>query len=94
MANLVKRLSLPEAIGLSVSVICPTVTAAFNITLVVQAAGAAAPLAFAIGTVAMVLVALSFMAFTHRVATPARPTRISRTPSAAVWASSRAGACC
>ncbi|MDB6083464.1 MAG: hypothetical protein JWN43_1345 [Gammaproteobacteria bacterium] len=68
MAKLVKRLSLPEAIGLSVSVICPTVTAAFNITLVVQAAGAAAPLAFAIGTVAMVLVALSFMAFTHRVA--------------------------
>ena len=66
--NLVKRLSLPEAIGLSVSVICPTVTAAFNITLVAQAAGAAAPLAFAIGTVAMVLVALSFMAFTHRVA--------------------------
>jgi amino acid transporter len=68
MAKLVKRLSLPEAVGLSVSVICPTVTAAFNITLVVQAAGAAAPLAFAIGTVAMVLVALSFMAFTHRVA--------------------------
>jgi amino acid transporter len=68
MAKLVKRLSLPEAVGLSVSVICPTVTAAFNITLVVQAAGAAAPLAFAIGTVAMVLVALSFIAFTHRVA--------------------------
>jgi amino acid transporter len=68
MAKLVKRLSLPEAIGLSVSVICPTVTAAFNITLVVQSAGAAAPLAFAIGTIAMVLVALSFMAFTHRVA--------------------------
>lgn len=67
MVNLVKRLSLPEAVGLSVSVICPTVTAAFNITLVVQAAGAAAPLAFAIGTVAMVLVALSFIAFTHRV---------------------------
>jgi len=64
----VKRLSLPEAIGMSVSVICPTVTAAFNITLVVQAAGAAAPLAFAIGTIAMILVALSFMAFTHRVA--------------------------
>src|ERR1700686_4703606 len=68
MATLVKRLSLPEAIGLSVSVIFPTVTAAFNITLVVQAAGGAAPPAFAIGTVAMVLVALSFMAFTHRVA--------------------------
>jgi amino acid transporter len=67
MTNLVKRLSLPEAIGLSLSVICPTVTAAFNVTLVVQAAGPAAPLAFVIGTVAMVLVALSFMAFTHRV---------------------------
>jgi amino acid transporter len=53
---------------MSVSVICPTVTAAFNVALVVQAAGPAAPLAFAIGTVAMVLVALSFMAFTHRVA--------------------------
>jgi amino acid transporter len=67
MTNLAKRLSLPEAIGMSLSVICPTVTAAFNVTLVVQAAGPAAPLAFVIGTVAMVLVALSFMAFTHRV---------------------------
>ena len=34
----------------------------------VQAAGPAAPLTFAIGTVAMALVALSFIAFTHRVA--------------------------
>src|SRR5271163_2891849 len=68
MANLVSRLSLPEAVGMSISVICPTVTAAFNVTLVVQSAGAAAPLAFAIGTVAMVLVALSFIAFTRRVA--------------------------
>jgi amino acid transporter len=67
MTPLKRRLSLPEAIGLSLSVICPTVTAAFNVTLVVQATGAAAPLSFVIGTVAMVLVALSFMAFTHRV---------------------------
>jgi amino acid transporter len=62
------RLSLPEAVGLSLSIICPSVTAAFNVTLVAQATGAAAPLAFAIGTVAMALIALSFMAFTHRVA--------------------------
>ena len=62
------RLSLPEAVGLSLSIICPSVTAAFNVTLVAQATGAAAPLAFAIGTVAMVLIALSFMAFTRRVA--------------------------
>src|SRR5271156_2980468 len=68
MTSLAARLKLPEAIGLSLSVISPTVTAAFNITLVVQAVGEAAPLVFAIGMVAMVLVALSFMAFTHRVA--------------------------
>ena len=68
MARLISRLSLPESVGLSLAVISPTVTAAFNITLVVQAAGPAAPLTFAIGTIAMVLVALSFMAFTHRVA--------------------------
>ncbi len=68
MPHLARRLSLPEAIGLSVSIICPTVTAAFNITLVVQAAGAAAPLAFVIGTLAMLLIALSFMAFGRRVA--------------------------
>ncbi len=68
MTGLLSRLRLPEAVGLSLSVISPTVTAAFNITLVVQAAGPAAPLAFAIGMVAMGLVALSFMAFTHRVA--------------------------
>jgi amino acid transporter len=68
MAHLISRLSLPEAVGMSLSIICPTVTAAFNITLVAQAAGPAAPLAFAIGTVAMALVALSFIAFTRRVA--------------------------
>ncbi len=68
MSTLATRLQLPEAVGLSLSVIAPTVTAAFNITLVVQAAGPAAPLAFAIGMAAMALVALSFMAFTHRVA--------------------------
>jgi amino acid transporter len=68
MTQLISRLSLPEALGLSLSIICPSVTAAFNVTLVAQATGPAAPLAFAIGTVAMGLIALSFMAFTHRVA--------------------------
>jgi len=68
MTSLVSRLRLPEAVGLSLSVVSPTVTAAFNITLIVQAAGPAAPLTFVIGMIAMALVALSFMAFTHRVA--------------------------
>jgi amino acid transporter len=67
MTTLVRRLHLPEALALSFAVIAPTVTAAFNITLVVQSAGPAAPLAFAIGMLAMALVALSFMAFAHRV---------------------------
>ena len=39
MSTLATRLQLPEAVGLSLSVIAQTVTAAFNITLVVQAAG-------------------------------------------------------
>jgi len=68
MTSLVSRLRLPEAVGLSLSVVSPTVTAAFNITLVVQATGPAAPLALAIGMVATGLVSLSFMSFTHRVA--------------------------
>src|SRR6204780_5769067 len=68
MTSLVSRLRLPEALGLSLSVVSPTVTAAFNITLIVQATGPAAPLAFAIGMIATALVALSFMSFTHRVA--------------------------
>ncbi len=66
--TLVKRLSLPEAVGLSLSMICPSVTAAFNVSLVAGATGPAAPLAFAIATLAMTLIALSFTAFAHRVA--------------------------
>ena len=66
--TLVARLSLPEAVGMSLSIICPSVAAAFNVTLVAQAMGPAAPLGFAIGTLAMALVSVSFMAFTHRVA--------------------------
>jgi amino acid transporter len=68
VTRLASRLSLPEAVGLSLSVISPTTTAAFNITLVAQAAGPAAPLAFAIGMFGMALIALSFMAFAQRVA--------------------------
>lgn len=68
MTSFISRLSLPEAVGLSLAVISPTVTAAFNITLIVQATGPAAPLTFAIGTVAMALIALSFIAFSRRLA--------------------------
>jgi amino acid transporter len=68
MVKLVSRLTVLEALGMSLAIVSPTVTAAFNITLVVAAAGPAAPLAFAIGALATALISLSFMAFTHRVA--------------------------
>jgi amino acid transporter len=41
---------------------------AFNVTLAVGAAGRAAPLAFGVGTVALAIVGLSFVAFARRVA--------------------------
>jgi amino acid transporter len=66
MSGLKRRLSLPEAMGLSLSIVAPTLTAAFNISLVVGKAGAAAPTAFAIGTVLVGLVAIAFVSFARR----------------------------
>lgn len=63
-----RQLGLAEAAGLSLSIVAPTMAMAFNVTLVVGAAGQAAPLAFAIGTLLLVLVGLSFVAFAKREA--------------------------
>lgn len=63
-----RQLGFAEAAGLSLSIVAPTMAMAFNVTLVVGAAGQAAPLAFAIGTVLLVLVGLSFVAFAKREA--------------------------
>jgi amino acid transporter len=68
IAALRKNLGLIEAIALSLSIVAPTMAMAFNVTLAVGAAGAAAPLAFAIGTIALAIVGLSFVAFGRRVA--------------------------
>src|SRR5271155_5718029 len=68
MGRLIARLSLPEAVGLSLSIICPSVTAAFNVTLVAQATGPAPPLAFAIGNIPMALIGLWLSGVTHRAA--------------------------
>jgi amino acid transporter len=68
MTHLRRNLGLIEAIGLSLSIIAPTMAMAFNVTLAVGAAGRAAPLAFAVGTVALAIVGLSFVAFARRVA--------------------------
>lgn len=63
-----RKLGLAEAAGLSLSIVAPTMAMAFNVSLVVRAAGRAAPLAFAIGTLALGIVALSFVSFSKRVA--------------------------
>jgi amino acid transporter len=63
-----RNLGLIEAVGLSLSIIAPTMAMAFNVTLAVGAAGTGAPLAFAIGTLALAIVGLSFVAFARRVA--------------------------
>ena len=68
MTHLRRNLGLIEAIALSLSIIAPTMAMAFNVTLAVGAAGRAAPLAFAVGTVALAIVGLSFVAFARRVA--------------------------
>lgn len=63
-----RKLGLAEAVGLSLSIVGPTMAMAFNVSLVVRAAGSAAPLAFAIGALALSVVALSFVSFSRRVA--------------------------
>jgi amino acid transporter len=68
MNRLVKHLSLIEAVGLSLAIVAPTLTAAFNISLVVRSAGPTAPLAFLIAAIATGFVALSFISFSKRVA--------------------------
>jgi amino acid transporter len=68
IASLHKNLGLLEATGLSIATIAPTLALAFNVSLAVQAAGPAAPLAFAIGTVVVLVVGLSYVAWSRRVA--------------------------
>ncbi|WP_198034181.1 APC family permease [Acidihalobacter ferrooxydans] len=67
MTQLRRNLGLIEAVGLSLSIVAPTMAMAFNVTLAAGAAGTAAPLAFAVGTLAMAVVGLSFVAFARRV---------------------------
>jgi amino acid transporter len=55
-------------VGLSISIIAPTLAMSFNVGLAAKMAGTAAPLAFAIGTVSMVVVGLSFAIWSRRLA--------------------------
>jgi amino acid transporter len=63
-----RALGVAEVVGLALAMIAPTMAMAFNTTLVVQAAGAAAPLTFFVGALAMGIVGLSFVAFSRRTA--------------------------
>jgi amino acid transporter len=63
-----RNLGLAEAVALSLSIIAPTMAMSFNVTLAVGAAGSAAPLAFAIGTIGLAVVGLCFVTFSRRVA--------------------------
>ncbi len=67
-AMLERRLGLPEALGISIAIISPSIGMSFNLVLVAQMAGAAVPLAFILGTAVMLVVALSFVAFSRRQA--------------------------
>ncbi len=62
-----RKLGLLEAVGLSIAIIAPTMGMAFNVTLAAQVAGPAAPLSFVIGTAFMLIVALSFAAWSRRL---------------------------
>jgi amino acid transporter len=68
IADLQRNLGLLEAVGLSVATIAPTLAMAFNVSLAVQFAGPAAPLAFVIGTILVLIVGLSFIAWSRRMA--------------------------
>lgn len=63
-----RNLGMIEAIGLSISIVAPTMAVAFNVALAAGVAGRAAPLAFAVGTVALAIVGLSFVGFARRIA--------------------------
>ncbi|MCL6452868.1 MAG: APC family permease [Alicyclobacillus sp.] len=60
-------LSLVEVLALSVSIVAPTMAMAFNTAPTAGAAGAGVPLSFLIGTIAMLLVGVSFFEFSKRI---------------------------
>lgn len=61
-----RNLGMLEALGLSLSIIAPTIAMSFVTTLAVQAAGPAAPLAFLIGMVAVAIVWIVVCCFRKR----------------------------
>ncbi|MCL6516928.1 APC family permease [Alicyclobacillus sp.] len=60
-------LSVVEVLALSVSIVAPTMAMAFNTAPAAGAAGSSVPLSFLVGTVAMLLVGVSFFEFSRRI---------------------------
>ncbi|MDB4866184.1 MAG: hypothetical protein JWR03_517 [Cohnella sp.] len=60
-------LSIIEVLALSMAIIGPTIVMAFNTSLMAGAAGANAPLAFLVSTIAMLFVGITFMEFSKRI---------------------------
>ena len=67
-ATLRRSLGFAEALGISIAIISPTIGMSFNVALIVGVVGVAAPLTFLLGTAMMLIVALSFVAFSRRYA--------------------------
>ena len=65
--KMAKKLSLIEALGVSIAILSPTISLSFNTVFAAKAAGVAAPLSFLIGTGAILLVALCFVSFERRI---------------------------
>ncbi|WP_100486874.1 APC family permease [Sporolactobacillus pectinivorans] len=60
-------LSMIEVLALSVSIVAPTMAMAFNTAPTAGVAGTAVPLSFLLGTIAMILVGVSFVEFSKRI---------------------------
>lgn len=60
-------LSIIEVLALSVSIVAPTMAMAFNTAPTAGVAGAGVPLSFLIGTIAVLLVGVSFFEFSKRI---------------------------
>lgn len=66
MGDLKISLKAIEAFGLSLSIISPTLGAAFDVSLTAGAGGRTSPLIFAVGAIIMMLLGYSFVYFTRR----------------------------
>ena len=85
MTTLKRTLSSLDIFGYSLAMTAPTLAMSFVVGLVVRASGVAAPLAFMIGLVGMVLVGLSFSSFGKELASAGSVYQYVRTSIGPSW---------